>query len=97
MTFYFDGRTLRSYDKFQKWVRLRFKNEVKNIGISWDEFMDDKPQAVNAFNLTQWLRFQDYLDSEGSGLGMLKKKQEQFWREKHGEIWLPAKSNDKTD
>ena len=82
MTFYFDGRDLRSYDKFNKWIRLRFKNEVKGLGISWDDFMDDKPSAINAFNLIQWLKFQNYLNDETKGLGKLKKKQEEFWNGK---------------
>ena len=86
MTFWFDGQHLRAYDKFQKWVRLRFKNEVKDLGISWIDFLDDKPYAINGFNLAQWLKFQNYLDSEVTGLGKFKKHQEQFWRGE-GEEW----------
>lgn len=82
MTFYFDGRDLRSYDKFNKWIRLRFKNEVKNLGISWDDFMDDKARAVDSWNLAQWVKFQEYLDDEERGLGKFKRVQEAYWRNK---------------
>jgi hypothetical protein len=83
MTFYFDGRELRSYDKFNKWIRCEFKSEVKNLGINWDEFMDDKARAVDNWNLYQWVTYQKYMESEGWGLGGYKKHQEQFWRERH--------------
>lgn len=81
MTFWFDGRHLRSYDKFGKWVRARFKNEVKSYGLDWDRFMDDHAYEVNSFSLINWLKFQQYLEEEGK-LGRLKKKQEEFWRDK---------------
>jgi hypothetical protein len=81
MTFYFDGRELRSYDKFNKWVRVKFKNEVKNLGINWDDFMDDKSTAIDAWNLAQWVAFQKYVDEDGR-LGRYKMAQEDFWRKK---------------
>jgi len=82
MTFWFDGRHLRAYDKFNKWVRARFKREVKGYGLNWDRFMDDHAYETNSFSLIQWLKFQEYLEEQGK-LGQFKEKQEQFWRKEN--------------
>jgi len=84
MTFWFDGRHLRAYDKFNKWVRARFKNEVKSYGLNWDRFMDDHAYETNSFSLIQWLKFQDYIEQEGK-LGQFKNKQEKFWKQRSEE------------
>lgn len=78
MTFWFDGKHLHSYDKFEKWNRVRLKEEVKNLGLSWDEFMDDKAKVINMFNLAQWVKFQKFLDGHGTGIGKFKESQEKF-------------------
>jgi hypothetical protein len=84
MTFYFDGRELRSYDKYNKWIRCRFKSDVKNLGLSWDGFMDDKAKDIDSWNLYQWTAYQRYMETPGEGLGGFKTSQEAFWRNKHG-------------
>lgn len=100
MTFWFDGRRLRAYDKFQKAVRLRFKNECRELGVDWDDFINDKAPAVNKFNLLQWLKFQEYLNTAGDrGLGMFKEKQEEYYRKhpKFREIYIDRYRREKED
>lgn len=81
MTFWFDGRTLRSYDKFGKNVRRKFKREVMDLGLDWDKFINEHAKTVNRWNLLQWLQYQEYLnDTSGRGLGHFKAMQEHYFR-----------------
>jgi hypothetical protein len=85
MTFWFDGKTLRSYDKFGKHVRPRFKREAMELGVDWDMFMQDKAPAVNKWNLLQWLQYQEYLAMDnGRGLAKFKAQQENFFKKTEG-------------
>jgi hypothetical protein len=85
MTFWFDGKTLRAYDKFGKSVRRRFKMEARELGVDWDNFMADKAPAVNKWNLLQWLQYQEYLALDnGRGLARFKANQESFFRKTEG-------------
>lgn len=81
MTFWFDGKKLHFYDNTEKWTRVRMKEEVKEMGLDWDLFMDDKAAVVNRFNCYQWVQFQNYLKEEGQGIKKFKTAQEKFWRE----------------
>lgn len=85
MTFWFDGKTLRSYDKFGKSVRRKFKREVMELGLDWDAFIGDKARVVNTWNLLQWLQYQEYLErKDGRGLGHFKAMQESYFRKVEG-------------
>ena len=85
MTFWFDGKTLRAYDKFGKSVRRRFKREAMDLGVDWDAFIHDKAPAVNKWNLLQWLQFQEYLAKDnGRGLAKFKAQQESFFKKTEG-------------
>lgn len=86
MTFWFDGKTLRAYDKFGKSVRRRFKMEARDLGVDWDNFMADKAPAVNKWNLLQWQQYAEYLSEDnGRGLAKFKGQQETFFKKTEGQ------------
>lgn len=76
MTFIFRKNKFFMYDNMDKWVRVKLKNEVKNMGLDWDKFMDDHPKTVHRFSLMQWVKYQNYLYEDA-----FTQKQEEFWRE----------------
>lgn len=96
MSFWFDGHKLRSYDKFGKFHRMRWKNMVIEAGVNWDAFIGDKAEAVNQFSLKQWIKFANWMNDPVNGIGQFKEKSEYFrWREHSSTpyergIWLPG-------
>ena len=103
MSFWYDGHKLRSYDKFGKFHRMRWKNIVKEAGVNWDDFIHDKAEAVNQFSLTQWIKFAKALNDPTTGTGLYKQKSEYFHYRGHSEepyergIWLPDYMEDEAN
>lgn len=78
MSFWYDGHKLRSYDKFGKFHRMRWKRIVQEAGVNWDDFIGDKAEAVNQFSLKQWIKFEKSMNIPTNGTGLYKQKSEYF-------------------
>lgn len=86
MSFWFDGHKLRSYDKFGKHHRMRWKNQVIEAGVNWDAFIGDKAEAVNQFSLKQWIKFANWMNDPVGGIGQFKYQSEYFHHREHSSI-----------
>lgn len=86
MSFWYDGHRLRSYDKFGKFHRSRWKHIVMEAGVNWDDFIADKAEAVNQFSLKQWMKFEKALNDPRTGIGLQKQKAEYFRYRPHSEV-----------
>lgn len=85
MSFWFDGHKLRSYDKFGKFHRSRWKRIVMESGVDWEEFIGDRAEAVNQFSLKQWMKFAEWLNDPVNGLGLYKQQSEYFRHRPHSQ------------
>lgn len=86
MSFWYDGHKLRSYDKFGKYHRMRWKRIVEEAGVNWEDFISDKAEAVNQFSLKQWIKFYQELNNPKTGTGLYKQKTEYFRYRPHSKI-----------
>jgi hypothetical protein len=86
ITYWFDSRRLRMWDKYQKHVRRRFKNEVRELGFDWEKFLGDESRNGNGWNRRQWQMFENYLANVGY------KKAQAYWDDGEGEDWLELRN-----
>lgn len=65
MTFKFNGTNLIIYDATQKSMRQGMKSLVEEESLNFDDFINDDYHVVNKWNLIQWKKYGEYLDTLG--------------------------------
>lgn len=60
-TYIFDGKDLRTKDMDNKDVRKHYKDHCEKYGIDYEQLLKDDYRAVNAFNASMWVLYQEHV------------------------------------
>lgn len=82
VTYFFDSRRLRMWDRYQKKVRGRMKPHVIELGLDWDKYKNEESRTVNSFNLQQWRKFAYFCEHTPYKINQT------YWDTGEGEHWI---------